>query len=226
MNKKELKEKIKILGQEQEWNHQYELAEGVFTRSSNVDSPGYNTHKWKRLEPIFSDLGIEGKTILDVGSSDGFYAIECAKMGARVMGIEIDKIRVERAEFVKNYLKQDNVEFSSEDLYDFDHEKFDIIMALGLLHRIPDMLTFLGKASQMSDVLVLEYKTFESNEDTIYDGQKETKLNSYNTLHGIPTNVFVQNRLSELGYQNNHFYLDDQSNLKFKRSICVAKRSL
>lgn len=224
MNKSELKEKIKSLSIDQEWNHQYDLGDGVFTRSKDINSPGYNTVKWQRLKPILEKLETKNKKFLDVGSSDGFYSIKCAELGAKVLGIEIDELRVQRSNFIKDFLKVENVKFSLKDLYDFQNEEFDVIMALGLLHRIPDMLTFLGKVSQMTNTVILEYKTFDSNKDTVYDGKKETKLNAYNTLHGIPTNTFVKNRLTELGFSNIELFLDTESHLKFKRTICIGSK--
>ena len=224
MNAEEIKKKVKELSKVQEWNHQYDLGSGVKTREKDVNSPGYNTIKWQRLYPILESLSLSEKTVLDVGSSDGFFSIKCAQLGADVVGIEIDELRVERANFIQDVLEISNVAFLQKNLYDFENEKFDVILGLGLLHRIPDMMTFLKKASEMSDTLILEYKTFNSDKDEVFDGNKQTKLNKHNTLHAIPTNNFVKNRLKENGYTHFDFFLDRESHLTFKRTICVAKR--
>ena len=75
--------------------------------------------------------------------------------------------------------------------------------------------------------MLLEYKTFDSSEDVCYDGKKGTKkaiASEYNTLYGIPTNNFVENRLRELGYTDFAFDLDTDSHLNFKRTMCLARR--
>ena len=75
--------------------------------------------------------------------------------------------------------------------------------------------------------MLLEYKTFDSSEDVCYDGKKGTKkaiASEYNTLYGIPTNNFVENRLRELGYTDFVFDLDTDSHLNFKRTMCLARR--
>ena len=216
MNIATIRKRIKDFASEQEWNHQYHLSDGIRTREKDVDSPGYNTVKWERLRPILDKINLSGKKVLDVGSSDGFYAIKCALLGADVLGIEIDELRVDRANFMQKVLDVSNVSFISKSLYDFEGEKFDVILGLGLLHRIPNMHEFLKKASAMSDTL----------NDEVFDGKKQTKLNNYNTLHGIPTNKFVKNRLVDLGYTSFDFILDKDSHLTFKRTICVAKRGV
>jgi hypothetical protein len=51
----DIRRKVQDLSRDQEWNHFYDL-KGVRTRSQHVNSPGYNTAKWKRLEPILSKI--------------------------------------------------------------------------------------------------------------------------------------------------------------------------
>jgi len=226
MKRENIIKRIVELSAEQEWNHQYNFPGGIPTRSNDIDSPGYNTQKWSRLKPLLEEIGFAGKSILDVGSSDGYFSISCAQQGAgSVLGVELDPIRTERANFAKEVFQLDNVSFEERDLYTFSSdERFDMILALGMLHRVPDMLGLLNKLSELSDTLVLEYKTYDHREDCCYDGQQKTKLNKYNALHQIPTNAYVKNRLDELGFTDVAFDIDSQSHLKFKRSICIARR--
>lgn len=225
MNIEEIKEAIAILSKDEVWNHQFYLEGDIKTREFDIQSPGYNTFKWSRLIPILQKIDLTEKTVLDVGSSDGFYSIGCAQMGARsVLGIEIDELRVKRAKLMKEVLEVDNVEFINKSLYDFKNEKFDVVMGLGLLHRIPDMVTFLQQASEMTDTLILEYKSFQSEDDCCYDGKEQMKVNKYNKLHQVPTDLYVENRLRELGFNSFLFVEDDKSHLQFTRSICIAKK--
>ena len=218
----DIRRRVQDLSKDQEWNHFYDL-KGVRTRSQHVDSPGYNINKWERLQSLIS---VEGKEILDVGCSDGFYSIQCAQSGAKsVLGIEIDEIRIRRANLAKDVLSVENVSFEVRDLYKFSNsDRFDSIMALGMLHRVPDMNMMLQKLSDLTDELVLEYKSYSKNEDCCYDGGGQTKLNKYNSLHQVPTDLYVENRLKALGFNNFTFDKDIESHLLFTRSICIAKR--
>jgi hypothetical protein len=52
MELKKIKKMIKEYSKDQEWNHQFYLPGAVKTRKNDIDSPGYNINKWKRLKPI------------------------------------------------------------------------------------------------------------------------------------------------------------------------------
>jgi hypothetical protein len=49
----DLNKEILKLSNKQEWNHQYYLPGGLKTRKTDINSPGYNINKWKRLKPLF-----------------------------------------------------------------------------------------------------------------------------------------------------------------------------
>ena len=197
----------------------------IKTRQVDINSPGYNINKWARLGPIIEELALEGKTLLDIGCSDGYYSLQCSRKGAKhVEGIDPDELRIERANFMKTLSSADNVDFKVADLYDLkEDKKYDILLGLGLLHRIPNILKCLEKMSKLANILVLEFKTYESSEDVCIPGKKKKKSNKYNTLHSIPTQTYVRKRMEELGFNNNIIY-DDDSHLVYKRTILVSSR--
>tara|TARA_Y100000593_G_C4272672_1_gene318249 strand:+ start:94 stop:786 length:693 start_codon:yes stop_codon:yes gene_type:complete len=223
--KEYVKKKILDLAKEQDWNHQYILPGGIRTRTKDIRSPGYNLNKWARLEPIIDELEPSGKTLLDVGCSDGYYSLQCSKKGMRhVEGIDPDELRIERANFMKELSRIENAAFKVADFYNLEeNNKYDIILGLGLLHRIPDITRCLEKMSNLANVLVLEFKTYDSEKDICFSGKKQMKSNKHNILHSIPTKNYVKNRLEEFGFMNNVFYNDD-SHLNYKRTILVSMR--
>ena len=79
------------------------------TRKNHINSPGYNLNKWKRLSPIINEIDLKDKTLIDIGCGDGYYAIECAKMGAKyVLGTDIDSLRIKRGILAKEVFNLDN----------------------------------------------------------------------------------------------------------------------
>ncbi len=71
--------------------------------------------KFHRLQHLLPD--VSGKTVLDVGCSCGFFALEFARRGARaVTGIDVDGRNVARAQFAAFILKLGNVEFLTADV--------------------------------------------------------------------------------------------------------------
>ena len=230
MKKTEIEEKIHELSLEQPWNHQYHLPHGISTRKDDINSPGYNINKWKRLLEIFSKI-IDDKinTCIDVGCSDGYYCIEAAKLfvNTQFTGLDLDPLRIERAKFIKKVLGIPNAEFVHEDLYNLieKNSKFDLVMGLGLLHRVPDLDRCLKDLSEISNqYLILEFKSLNSELPKFIDHGGVTKSNSLNGLYKTPTVSYVEEKLLCEGFRTIHVSKDD-SNLKFPRTIVVGEKN-
>lgn len=82
-----------------------------------------------------------GKRVLDVGCNTGFFTFECEKIGAaEVIGIDSAELAIDIANTLKNsiYLSH-NTKFQVLDVHNVSTlGKFDCIMALSMLHYIPD----------------------------------------------------------------------------------------
>mgnify|MGYP003133598611 CR=1 FL=1 len=228
MKKSEIEKLIKEMVESgnEEWNHQYIFPNNIRTRRLDVDSPGYNTNKWKRLKPIIETIDPNKKSFLDIGCSDGFYSVEIAKIGAQsVLGTDLDELRIKRAKFAKKILEIKNVEFEVLDLYDTpDKEKYDVVMGLGLLHRIPDMDRCIKKMCEIGSTVLVEFKTLRSGADIAISHGGKSKSNSLNKLHKTPSIIYVKNRFIELGYDNIVVYEDKLSHLNYPRTIIVASK--
>tara|TARA_Y100000310_G_scaffold109720_1_gene108158 strand:- start:5324 stop:6016 length:693 start_codon:yes stop_codon:yes gene_type:complete len=226
MSNNEIQKKVLELSREEEWNHLYTFPNGVRTRTFDINSPGYNINKWSRLEPILDKVGVKDKTVLDVGCSDGYFSIGCAKKGATlVKGIDPDPLRIKRAIFAKSVYELQNVDFEVMDLYDLNnYENFDIVIGLGLLHRIPDINACLEKMAQNGNILILEFKTLNNEKAICRWGGGETKSNKHNKLYYIPTQNYVKQEMEKLGFLHNHFTNDKQSGLNYKRTILVSSK--
>ena len=228
MEKKKIEETIKLLCEpgNEVWNHQFQFPHGIKTREYEVDSPAYNVNKWKRLEPIIHNLKPKGKTFLDIGCSDGYFSIEIAKIGAKsVTGTDLDELRIKRANFAKKVLGVKNVNFDILDLYDTSNEqRYDVVIGLGLLHRIPDMLSCLEMMCKIGKTVLVEFKTYKSENDTVYDHGGKTKSNDLNKLYKTPSIQYIKNRFYELGHKNIEVYEDTKSSLNYPRTIVVASK--
>ena len=228
MDKDKLKQKIDKLSEKEEWNHLYIFPHNIKTRDVDINSPGYNTNKWKRLEKIFDEnIPLKDKTVLDIGCSDGYFSIECANKGAKhVFGFDLDPLRIERAQFAKEVYNISNVDFEVMDLYDLKKDqKFDIVIGLGLLHRIPDLDKCLKKISKISTTSILEFKTLDSDEDKKEWQGGETKGNIYNKLYYIPTQKYVIEKMKDLGFPHHKVVSDEKSGLNYKRTILLSSKA-
>ena len=142
-----------------------------------------------------------------------------------VLGTDIDRLRIDRSNLAKQAYGLVNVEFRVQDLYDSpEDEKYDIVLALGLIHRVPDLSACLDKLAQIGNTLVLEFKTFNSEkEDIVYHGGK-TKSNVYNALHYTPTKKYMIRNMSDRGFIEYKIFDDESSNLNYRRTIMVFSK--
>jgi 2-polyprenyl-3-methyl-5-hydroxy-6-metoxy-1,4-benzoquinol methylase len=83
--------------------------------------------KWFYIKPIMPDL--KGKSVLELGSSNGFFSFRFAEMGAnKVTGVEIVRRQQESATWSAEILKHTNVSFLNTDaLLDLTIPPHDIV---------------------------------------------------------------------------------------------------
>jgi predicted RNA methylase len=104
---------------------------------------------------------IEGKTVLDLGSCTGASGAWCLSQGAAAYtGVEIneDFVRESSACLAKYY---DNSRWridprSIEDFLDSADEKFDVILAFGVLYGSSDPIKLLTQIANTGDCIVIE----------------------------------------------------------------------
>ncbi len=224
MKDQEIVKKIKFYSKKEKWNHRYIFGD-IETRpiSENV---GDNEIKWKRISKILKSKDIKSKNILDIGCSDGFFSNKCAKLGAKkVTGLDFNKLRIKRAKFAAKVLNLKNSEFKEYNFYNFSKsKKFHLILALGILHRIPEIFLFIKKISALTSKVLIEFKSLDS-EDEICSFVGETKhVDMKSSFYFAPSLNFVIKILKFNGFNKFEINKDTKSNLKFKRTIILAKK--
>jgi tRNA (mo5U34)-methyltransferase len=143
------------------WRHSIEVAPGIST-------PGDPTKRVLRRLHLPQDL--TGKSVLDVGCSDGFFSFEAEKRGAgRVVGFdEWSSPFVDRpAGFdTVHRLLNSKVEFHRLDLQTLDPTQlgqFDIVLCLGVLYHLKHPLLGIEQLRKLTkDMLILETEVTES----------------------------------------------------------------
>lgn len=107
------------------------------------------------LQPALAEC--KGKTVLDMGCAEGLISFEFAKAGAtRVLGIDVVYAHLEVANSLKGDLP---VEFKRYNLKKVRGEragvKFDIVLALGVIHKMDYPIHALEWAARSCNDLLL-----------------------------------------------------------------------
>lgn len=218
----ELKQKIIELNNKAQWNHLFTI-DNINTIDNLKFSIGNNIIKWDR---IINKYNFKDAKVLDLACSDGYFSIQSLLNGANyVKGIDLDELRIEKANFVKDHYQYKNIDFNVEDVYDIDlsKEKYDIIMCLGLLHRIPNMENLLNKLKKESNILIIETKVLDTYEEKKINMDGKTKSNKYNCLYSIASFKYLENILRKNGYTNFVFDIDKRDTNICKRGLIICE---
>jgi SAM-dependent methyltransferase len=135
------------------------LGHGVYTMGTGVRK------QEQRLEATVRavrDLvgSFDGLRVLDLGCMEGLFALEFGRLGAEAIGIDARASHVARAEFARDALGLDNVEFRLDDVRNLSRETygdFDIVLALGILYHLdpPSAFRFTESVSAVTRRLAL-----------------------------------------------------------------------
>jgi SAM-dependent methyltransferase len=133
--------------------HNVRLTDGLYTIS---EQPGADEVKLRRVTQVALDVyggSLEGVRVLDLACLEGMYAIELARRGAEVVGIEGREANVEKARFAARALRTD-VDFRQGDVRHISREEygeFDLVLALGILYHLdaPDLFDVVGRIADV-----------------------------------------------------------------------------
>lgn len=148
-----------ILDDDTTWLTPFRLPDGRYT----AEPKAYTKHSkdFAKTKTLLS-FDVSGLSVLDVGCSEGLYSFYLAEQGATVLGIDIDERRIRRARFVKDALGIDNVSFECGSILDPSFRsrlpRFDLALAWGLLHRVPDPFNALVTLCTLCDAVSLEWR--------------------------------------------------------------------
>tara|TARA_B100000482_G_scaffold189237_1_gene170371 strand:- start:1737 stop:2666 length:930 start_codon:yes stop_codon:yes gene_type:complete len=101
-----------------------------------IDSEWDSEKKWKRFQKLNFDL--DGKSILDVGSGNGYYAFRMLGMGAdKVLCLEPNLIHVSQFSAINHFVNSEKIRMIPERLEEsgLENSKFDTIFSMGLLYH-------------------------------------------------------------------------------------------
>lgn len=131
-----------------------DLGHGVFTRDPNLPCVHPRLIRFGQLVSDFSDRPFSALRILDLACLEGEYAIEFARQGAEVVGIEGRSANIEKARLAKETLGLKNLSLLLDDVRNLSlatHGAFDVVLCSGILYHLdaPDFVAFLERIGEV-----------------------------------------------------------------------------
>jgi len=166
-----------------------EQTNGVFTwyhsfRFGDVYAPGTITSlRYQMWVSSIIPENLENKTVLDIGTADGFYSFLCESRGAKKV-VAVDwlefpgftaahKILNSNVEFRKLVVDDSNIGFtkikSQIGTMDEIKEKFDIVLLFGVLYHLPNPVMVLKTLANITHkMLLISSHIIDSKEPVMY----------------------------------------------------------
>jgi len=165
-----------------------EQTNGVFTwyhsfRFGNVYAHGTITSlQYQMWVSSLIPENLKNKTVLDIGTADGFYSFLCESRGAKKV-VAVDwlefpgfsaahKILDSKVEFRKLIVDESNFGFtdlkSKIGTIDEIKEKFDIILLFGVLYHLPSPIMVIQKLFKNTNMLLIASHIIDSKEPAMY----------------------------------------------------------
>jgi 2-polyprenyl-3-methyl-5-hydroxy-6-metoxy-1,4-benzoquinol methylase len=164
------------------WHYPHEFEGGLsFPPRHNipsplVDIPERHLQRFKHFMPYLVQAqngSLAGKRILDIACNCGFYSIQCALLGAEVVGFDARVELVEQANLVKSIVGVDKVEFRVLDFWDMSPETlggtFDAVLSLGILYHLPNPLDALQLTKFMAREAILLDTAVSRSDKPVFD---------------------------------------------------------
>jgi ubiquinone/menaquinone biosynthesis C-methylase UbiE len=118
-----------------------------------------DSHSDKKLAAIRLPANLQGKTVLDLGCNEGYFALEAKRRGAsRVVGLDHDAKSIAAAQKRASTEGLD-IEFLVAKMDELPDGPFDVVLLLSALHYIEDpgrLLAAIRSALSPTGVLILE----------------------------------------------------------------------
>ncbi len=201
------------------WHYAYEFDGGLSFPTSH-NNPGPDTNDPKRPLQRFAHFipyvvqsqggTLKGKRILDIACNSGFWSIQCALLGAEVVGFDARSELIEQANLLKWITGADNVEFKHLGFWQMSPEKlggkFDVVLNLGFLYHVPTPLEALELTKMMARThILLDTAVHPSGEFAIYlrwEEPLDIRMAAQEGIVALPTKPGVELMLRHLKFNS------------------------
>lgn len=163
------------------WHYAYSF-EGGLSFQVRTPHPGPLTHnsnrhllRYRHFMPYLlqaQEGSLGGKRVLDIACNSGFWSVQCALLGADVVGFDARPELIQQANLIKSIVGVENVDYRLLDFWDMTPEalggRFDIVLNLGILYHLPSPLEALKRTAAMTkDCILLDTEIYPCNEAAI-----------------------------------------------------------
>jgi tRNA (mo5U34)-methyltransferase len=180
------------------WFHNLHLPDGTQTAPDHIlgDFPAF---KWKVIGACLP-TDLEGWIALDIGCNAGFYCIELARRGAKVIGLDVNAHYLTQARWATAKCGlQEQTRFVQMQVYDLASLDlaFDLVLFLGVFYHLRYPLLGLDIAAQKVKRLLV-FQTLTMPGMDVYEQTEDHPISDRSPMleAGWPKMAFIEHRFA------------------------------
>jgi SAM-dependent methyltransferase len=197
------------------WHYAYEFVGGLsLPRRYEPDGTPYDPQRqWQRFRHFMPYLlgaqqgSLKGKRVLDIACNSGFWSIQCALLGADVVGFDARTELVEQANLLKRIVGLSNIDFKLLDFWEMSPQSlggtFDVVLNLGLLYHLSSPVEALRRTKSMSrDCILLDTQLLPWGNPVVklqWEGSDAIQNANRSGIVAIPTKSSVELIMRDIG---------------------------
>ncbi len=138
--------------------HNIRMDDGTLTKPEagpTMDANPFFLSVKRLLETVFPG-DKKHLRLLDVGCLEGAYAVEFARMGFQVLGVEVREASIAACNYVKSKTNLPNLTFAQDNAWNIaNYGTFDVVFCCGLLYHLDQPKKFLEIVSSVTKKLMV-----------------------------------------------------------------------
>jgi tRNA (mo5U34)-methyltransferase len=200
------------------WHYAYSFEGGLDfglrhnTPNELSDDPARPLQRFRHFMPsLLAACGgsLQGKRVLDIACNSGFWSLQCALLGAEVVGFDGRQELIDQANLLKSITGAQTAEFQLLDFWDMSPETlgtFDVVLNLGILYHLPKPLEALELTRAVArNIVLLDTVVYRSEKPLIQLGWEEPRDIRSAVTRGViakPSKAAVEMLLRHVGFRS------------------------
>ena len=172
-------------------SHNIRLDNGTYTKPDAkflIESHPWLISAKRIIEPVFPG-DKQNLRLADIGCLEGGYAVEFARMGLDVLGVEVRDSNIAACNYVKSETDLPNLKFVKDNALNIaNHGSFDVVFCCGLLYHLDNPKEFIGTLSSVTSKLLILQTHFSTAENQ----QNNFELSELTENEGLPGRWYTE----------------------------------
>ena len=182
-----------------------------------MPGPQARNNPWDRWVAFREHLpDVAGCRVLDLGSADGFFSVELARLGAEVEAVDASPRMVKRLQWVADTLGV-NVKCRVGNVEDIEGS-YDFVLFIGVLYHLKNPLLGLERVAALANNMMIETTIADGDEPYLWFKPPQPGVHA--VPKWFPTLGCLDAMLRFVGYTDLQFL---PFNIK-SRAICLCQK--